>query len=177
MQNIIKRYDRQLRTYGLDTINNFNKSSILIMGSSNSYITEICKNAALSGINTIYIINYLKCYINLNELNPYINIINVNDYFQNQKVTILIVDNYEKEYINKLNEYTRSINSSLIILFPYKIGGTIFVDFGENHLITKLNDEIINNVTLKNIDNNGIVYSISKHNYQSDYISASSIPL
>ena len=58
MENMLKRYDRQLRTYGMDSITNFNDSSILIIGSSKNYITEICKNAALSGINTIYITKY-----------------------------------------------------------------------------------------------------------------------
>ena len=96
----IKRYDRQLRTYGFDTMNNFNKSSILIMGSLNSYITEITKNAALSGINSIYIYNIniseYKTYIQLNDLNPHVNIINVNNYEQKQNITIFI--NSENTY-------------------------------------------------------------------------------
>ena len=149
MQDIIKRYDRQLRTYGFDTINNFNKSSILIMGSINSYITEITKNASLSGINTIFIYNFniseYKAYIELNNLNPHVKIINTNNYEQKQNVTIFIVseDIYTLDFITNLNNYTININSSLIILFPYKIGGNIFVDFevGKPRLGFKYADE------------------------------------
>lgn len=176
MQDIIKRYDRQLRTYGFDTINNFNKSSILIMGSINSYITEITKNASLSGINTIFIYNFniseYKAYIELNDLNPHVKIINTNNYEQKQNVTIFIIseNTYNLDFINNLNNYTRNINSSLIILFPYKIGGNIFVDFGASHVITDMNDEVINNVAIKNIGVNGIVKTITNHNYNLDNI-------
>jgi len=170
MEDIIKRYDRQLRTYGFDCIKSLNESSILIISSHIGYITEITKNAALSGINTIYIYECIlqeKSYINLNDLNPYVKIKFINNYQQNQKVTIYIENSIFK--ISEINDYTRKINSSLIILFPNKIGGNIFVDSGELHYITNINDEIIENVEIKTIDEDGLVSSINNHNYESNF--------
>jgi molybdopterin/thiamine biosynthesis adenylyltransferase len=163
----MERYDRQLRTYGFNTLNIVNKISILISSISNKYTMEICKNAALSGINIIYIINTFEPYISLQDLNPNIKIIFVNNYMQNQDFTILITDNYNN--IQNINNYTRNINSKLIILFPYNIGGDIFIDAGD-HLINDITDNVIDDITLKNIDNNGIVTTINKHNYQNEFI-------
>jgi hypothetical protein len=167
MEYNMERYDRQLRTYGLNTLNIVNKISILISSISNKYTMEICKNAALSGINIIYIIDTFESYINLQDLNPNIKIIFVNNYMQNQDFTILITDNYYN--IQNINNYTRNINSKLIILFPYNIGGDIFID-ACNHLINDITDNVIDDITLKNIDNNGIVTTINKHNYQNEFI-------
>ena len=111
MENL---YDRQLRTYGMDAVKNISSSSVLIYGLMGGYATEIGKNLALSGINTIYLYDenniteldtetgfyYDKKNINenrskvlankLQELNPYISVKSTDNYKLDQQVTILI---------------------------------------------------------------------------------------
>jgi molybdopterin/thiamine biosynthesis adenylyltransferase len=171
MENIIKRYDRQLRTYGIDTINNINQSSILIICDIEDFLIELIKNASLSGINKIYVLttNNFKSYINLNEINPYINIYFIDNYKLNQNITIFI-NNDNNKFIEEINNYTRYIKSSLIVLFPYNYGGYIFIDNNENYIITDKYDIIYEDIIIQNIDDNGIVSTIINHNYQNDDI-------
>ena len=141
-------YDRQNRTYGIDTLNQINKSYILLIeNNSNKLETEIYKNLILSGIN---ILNYN------------------NNYKQNQNITILI--NSNNEFIKEINIYTRSINSKLICIFTYGFGGDIFIDAGNIHYINDILSESIDDVVINNIDRNGIITCYTPHNFQSEFI-------
>ena len=179
----INLYDRQIRTYGMDAVNKLNTSSVLIYGLKGGYGTEIGKNLALSGINIfLYDIDtiteddldtgfYYKetnkscaqvLCSKLQELNPYISVKVVNDYNQNQDVTILI--NQNKELIERMNK------SKLVALFSKGVGGSIFVDAKENHLITDTTGETIDPVQISEIKNNKI-YTNESFDFQTgDYI-------
>ena len=181
-------YDRQIRTYGLDACNKILSSSVLVINLSKGLGTEICKNLVLSGINTLYLYDnelineedLLTGYYYKNigetrsielknkliELNPNVNIISVDNYKQNQLVTIII--NKENDYIHKVNDYTRFINNKLIVLFSSGLKGSIFVDANINHIINDINGEYHEPIQIKDIDNEGIVYTIEPHNLQSD---------
>ena len=52
----MNKYDRMLRTYGINAAKNIQSSTVYIMGLKKGYAGEICKNLALTGINTIYLI-------------------------------------------------------------------------------------------------------------------------
>uniref|UniRef100_A0A6C0H836 Ubiquitin-activating enzyme E1 C-terminal domain-containing protein n=1 Tax=viral metagenome TaxID=1070528 RepID=A0A6C0H836_9ZZZZ len=163
-------YDRQIRTYGHNVINKIHNSSILILGLENKYIYEISRLLILSNINKIYLYNPINKPFNKNNLEDLlelnINIKIVTNYKQDQHITIII--NQLSDYIIEINNYTRIINSKLIVLFSYNIGGHIFVDAGSEHIINDINGEIIDNVQLKSISINGLVTSIENHNFQTN---------
>ena len=161
-------YDRQIRTYGRNVNNKILNSSILIVGLENKYIYEIGRLLILSNINNIFLYNSKNEQFNNNNLKDLlelnINIKIVENYKQNQNITIII--NQLLDYIIEINQYTRIINSKLIVLFSYNIGGHIFVDAGPEHIINDITGETIDNVQLKSISLNGLVTSIENHNFQ-----------
>jgi len=163
-------YDRQIRTYGRNVNNKILNSSILIIGLENKYIYEISRLLILSNINNIFLYNSKNEQFNNNNLKDLlelnINIKIVKNYKQNQNITIII--NQLLDYIIEINQYTRIINSKLIVLFSYNIGGHIFVDAGPEHIINDITGETIDNVQLKSISLNGLVTSIENHNFQTN---------
>ena len=52
----MNKYDRMLRTYGLSATQLLQSGCVYIVGLKRGFAGEICKNLALSGINTIYLI-------------------------------------------------------------------------------------------------------------------------
>jgi molybdopterin/thiamine biosynthesis adenylyltransferase len=132
----INLYDRQIRTYGLESLKKITNSSVLIFGLNKGLGTEISKNLTLSGIKNIYLYDDNDIITNddletgyyynnnlgqsktntlinkLQELNPNVTIKSVIDYKQSQNVTILI--NQSIELIKIVNNYTRLINGEPI---------------------------------------------------------------
>ena len=181
-------YDRQIRTYGIDACKKLINSSVLIINLSKGLGTEVCKNLVLSGIKTLYLYDneeinskdiitgyYYKTIGDnrsitlkkkLSELNPNVNIICVDNYKQNQMVTIVI--NKDIDYVNEINDYTRSINNKLIVLYSYNLSGCIFVDANTNHNINDIDGQIISPIQIKNIDSYGNVSTLGPHEFQSN---------
>ena len=52
----MNKYDRMLRTYGLSATQLLQSGCVYIVGLKRGFAGEICKNLALSGINTIYLV-------------------------------------------------------------------------------------------------------------------------
>jgi ubiquitin-activating enzyme E1 len=187
MENL---YDRQLRTYGMDAVKNISSSSVLIYGLMGGYATEIGKNLALSGINTIYLYDenniteldtetgfyYDKKNINenrskvlankLQELNPYISVKSTDNYKLDQQVTILI--NQDIDFVIKMNNYTRSINTKMVCLYSKSISGVVFCDAGQEHIVSDTTSENIENVNIGSISEDGLVILIpnTTHDFQ-----------
>lgn len=181
-------YNRQNKTYGYNTLNIINNSSILIHGLHSGYGTEICKHLVLSGVKYIYLyddrvvnetdMNTGYYYNIINEkytdalqknmidLNTDVSIIPVTTFRCNQDITILI--DTSLEIIEEINNYTREINKKLICLFTYGIGGCIFVDAGNNHIIYETSSEVYNDIQIENMNNYGIIYCIDNHGLQND---------
>jgi len=176
-------YDRLIRTFGLESINKCNSSSILIIGLEGCLATDICKNLVLFGIKNIYLydLNIInendiqKGYyyneedlglirsqvlsLKFNDINKDCNILHVNSYDMNQDITIII--NQSIEFINSL-----SLNK-LIILFSYNLSGVLFVDVGNEYLISDFKGEHIEPIQINNITESGLVICTTYHNLQS----------
>ena len=157
-------YDRQLRTYGLDTLDYINNSSVLIFGSNTNVKYEICKNLLLSGINTLYLSELPKKSIQ--DFNSSSSILLKNTYNQDQTITILI--DYDNDEIQEINNYTRNNNTKLILLFTYGFGGDIFVDAGNEYIIKDVMPNNNSPIIINKIENNGIIKSCLFHNLESN---------
>lgn len=185
MNNIdIEYFDREIRTYDLNSIYKLNNSSVLIYGLEKGLATEISKNLILCGIKELYLYDeqkinnfdietgyfYSKDNINqirstvltnkLKNINRYSNIYNVDNYEMNQDITILI--NQPVKLVKKISKYCRTNNMKLIVLWSKGLSGVLFVDAGINHSIyydTKITQ-------ILNINNLGYITCTSNHNLQ-----------
>ena len=164
-------YDRQIRTYGMDAVLKMTSSSVLIYGLEGGLATEVGKNLALGGIKNIYLFDDESVitetdlltgyyYINslgdnrakvlsfkLQELNNNCLIHTTKELNNNQNVTIFINKEYKEVTSKVVVLYSRYINE-------FGANGCIFVDAGDNHIITDLTGEIFHPVHIKSINNN-----------------------
>jgi len=181
----INLYDRQIRTYGTEAVKMMASSSITIIGLEGGLGTEIAKNLALGGIKTIHlydneIVNQkdMECgyYYSLEhisrseqlrpkvqELNQYVNIEVIKDKDKIDKNSILIFVNQSLDSIKEFD------SNKMIVVFSKGVAGSIFVNAGENHLITDVMGENIEPVQIGSIDSKGKVLcaQFNSHNYQS----------
>lgn len=188
-------YDHQIRTYGLEAMNKINSSTVLIYGLAQGLGTELGKNLTLAGIKHLYLYdNYLVneqdlitgyYYSNLDygksrsdlltsklqDLNPLITVKSVNDYKQNQQVTIVINQSVDK--IKEINDYCRSKNTKMIVLWSKGVSGVIFVDAGENHLVIDKYNQEINSVQISQVTETGTVQCVA--NYFHDFHSGDTV--
>ena len=165
------KYDRQIRTYGIESIRYLDSSNVYILNPDDSLSTEIGKNLALSGVRNIHIYdnNSLELKDYLVDLNPSINIKLFNDYNDIIKGSIIVVVNncYEDIIKNDVLKTLRNQNECKIIYgWENHYSGTVYVDVGDNHHITIPNDF---KYEMKQIDKivDNIVY-IEKHGYNND---------
>jgi len=153
----IEYFDREIRTYDLNSINKLNTSSVLIYGLEKGLSTEISKNLILCGIKNIYLcdeekineqdletgylyskedINHIRSHVlmkKLQNINRYSNIFSVDNYKKNQNVTVLINQSVDK--VKEISNYCHIENIKLIVLWSKGISGVLFVDAGLNHTI------------------------------------------
>lgn len=122
--------------------------NILIVSENKNYADYISKNITLNNIYRLSTISLIQNNIKI-----------CNNYKQNQDITILINQNID--YIKEINNYTREINSKLIILFIDGINGTIFIDYGLNYNYLEYDNY---NVTIQNILNDGSIICFDNHN-------------
>lgn len=187
-------YDRQIRTYGYEAVKKITSSSVVIIGLENGLATEIVKNLALGGIKQIYLfdnenINYKNIetgfyYSDTNigeirsnvlskkvkELNPYVNIIVIKYEEEIPDSSILIIVNQSPE---KIIYYEKKFSSRMICTFSTGVAGMVFVNAGENHIITDSMGENIEPVQIGSVDSSGKVLCAqhNRHEFQTgDYI-------
>lgn len=180
----IEYFDRQIRTYDLNSITKLNTNSVLIYGLEKGLSTEISKNLILSGIKQIYLYDenkicdndletgYLYCKEDigqprsqvltrkLQKINRSTNILSVNNYKKSQDVTILINQSVDK--VKEISYYCRNENIKLISIWSKGISGVLFVDAGLNHHVY-YETQIIQ---ISNINKSGRVSCLSNHNLQ-----------
>ena len=183
MDNIdINLYSRQLKAYGMETMKDLSKLTILIIGMRGLGL-EACKNLMLSGPGEINIYDCNKCTINdlssnyyineddvkegkrrdeaslnkLKQLNKYVNlaIMEGDDIFKNLKKynVILITEIMEDNILIKLNEACRGFNIGFIYSCSFGISGFIFVDFGKDFINKDPNGFEIQSFMIKNVTN------------------------
>ena len=56
----IKKYDRQIRTYGLNASNKITQSTVYLYGLEGGLGTEVAKNITLTGVNKLVLIDENK---------------------------------------------------------------------------------------------------------------------
>ena len=159
-------YNKQIRTLGFEAFNKINSSSILIYGLEKGLGTEISKNLVLMGIKNLYLYDnqqinkqdletgyfYSEKNIELSrsnilmsklqEISNNTNIQSVDNY--DQKIDVMIIINQSVEKIQEISIYCRLNNIKLIVLWSKGVSGVIFIDAGDNHLITDKYDNIEN---------------------------------
>jgi ubiquitin-activating enzyme E1 len=187
----------QSLTYGIEANTKLMSGSVLIYGLDKGLSTEISKNLCQSQIKNIYLCDnnnvteqdletgyyYSKekigssrsitLAINLSYHYPCTVISAVKNYRFNQDVTIVV--NQSVEIVKEISEYCRSKSIKLIVVWSKGISGTIFVDAGENHIITDKTDKDIDPVQIVKITELGKV-ECSYHEYQTgDFITFSNL--
>ena len=157
-------YDRQIRTFGKDATLKINSSSVTIIGLEKGLATEIAKNLALCGIKNLHFydellinesdlitgyyyslkdINHKRCDIlkeRITELNPQVQIICNTPEYLNQSNVIICV-NQSNENIIKYNNICRLNNTKFINLQSSNNEGILFVDAGDNHVVSNITGE------------------------------------
>ena len=176
----MNKYDRVLRTYGLESVLRITQSNVYILGLDNGYAGEICKNLALSGIKSIHLIgNELitsKCLMyrnigescssalsrNILELNSMVEVKCLDKLDTIIENSVLVTINHTIDQTIEINNKCRSYNCKLVSLTSNGFSGSIFVDCIE-HTVFDTTGENKESVTIKDITKTGIVYC--DHNF------------
>ena len=169
----MNKYDRILRTYGIDAVNKIQSSTLYIIGLKKGYAGEICKNLALTGINTIYLVGNevideddLKCWCYTNKKIGTKCAIVLSEYIRelNSMVNTIIVDNIEVLIHNSctvvinnsiidtinINKKCRLYHSKMVYLLCSGFAGSVFVDCIE-HTVMDLTGEKKDIIQIKDI--------------------------
>ncbi len=175
-------YSRQIRAYGIDTMKELTKLSILIVGMRGLGL-ETAKNLILAGPKEVNIFDPQICSINdlgsnyyINEsdvkegkrrdeaslkelikLNPYVNlsIMEGDNIFENIKKynVVIITEMMNENDLIELNEQARLNKIAFIYSCVLGISGFIFSDFGENFTIKDNNGLELKSYIIQNITN------------------------
>ena len=189
----LELYDRQIRTFGKDASIKINSSSVSIFGLDKGLGTEIAKNLALCGIKKLYFydenkintddletgyyyckedIGSLRCCIlknKINELNSQVEII-CNSYSQLSETNIIICVNQSSENIIKYNTFCRENNKKFISLQSSNNKGILFIDAGNEHIISNITGENYEPIQVLSCDNEFNIIT-NEHEFQTgDYI-------
>ncbi len=177
----IDLYSRSIKTFGVETMVELSKLSILIIGMRGLGV-EVAKNISLSGPKTIDIFDPEICSINdmgsnyyinreniekkqrrdeasaasLSKLNNYVKIImNGNDIFRNLKLynVIIVTEIMETSFLININEECRKNNIAFIYGCSLGLSCFVFSDFGEKFVVKDGNGEEIKTFVIKNITN------------------------
>lgn len=178
----IELYSRSIKAYGIETMLELGKLSILVVGMRGLGV-EITKNLLLAGPKCIDIYDPEICTINdisanyyinleniekkqrrdessivlLSELNKYVklSIMNGDDIIKNMKLynVIIITEFMETSFLEKIDEECRKNNIAFIYGCCLGLCCFVFSDFGENFIIKDKNGEEKKTFVIKNISN------------------------
>ena len=178
----INLYSRQIKAYGIETMKDLSKLTILIIGIRGLGL-EVAKNLILSGPKEVNIYDPHKCTIsdlgtnyyinekdviegkrrdiaslsNLCQLNSYVtlSIMEGDDIFKNLKKynVIVISEIMDENTLIKLDEDCRNNNIGFIYSCSFGISGFIFSDFGKNFFIKDPNGVEKKSYIIKNVTN------------------------
>ena len=170
--NDINRYDRQIRTFGIEASIRIQASNVYIIGLKDGYAAEICKNLALSGVNTINIVDmgetiekmdsyyYKNSSIHtfhstllknlINEMNSMVKV-NIKHNIDNiSNNSIMIVINMNLEKASEYNIICRKNNCKMVHMMCNGLAGSIFVD-AIDHTVMDTSGENKESIMVKNI--------------------------
>jgi molybdopterin/thiamine biosynthesis adenylyltransferase len=180
----MNKYDRVLRTYGLESMHLIAQSNIYIIGLHGGYAGEICKNLALSGIKTITLIGtetiesndkqssiyyrnekigekcstlLAKSIVELNSMVEVKCFDTLDELIKNS--VVVTINNIDAIEINNL---CRLYKCKLVALFSNHFTGSIFVDCIEQ-TVYNTDGENKASVNIKDMTNTGIIYC--DHNF------------
>ena len=176
-------YSRQIKTFGIETMNKLQNLKILIIGMRGLGV-EIAKNIILSGVKEVKILDQnitqiedlgsnfflseenlgkprdISCLLKLKELNSYVNV----DIFrgnleENINIFDVIVISQIKNinYLFSLNQKCHDRNVKFIYCLNLGLSSFIFSDFGNTHIITDPSGKEKKIYYIENIDKSGII--------------------
>ena len=170
----MNKFDRQIRTFGLNASQRLQNGTVYIVGLKGGYAGEICKNLALSGINTINLVgnetidmmdmtssmyyrnsiighsNSSTLYEHINELNPMVKVNMMESIESITPNSVVVVINMDLDTAIEMNLMCRKYNSKMIYLIVKGLSGSIFVDCIE-HTTMDMSGEIKEMVQIKDI--------------------------
>lgn len=169
--NIDDLYDRQVRTFGIDSIKNFNSSSVYIFNICETS-NEVIKNLALMGVKNIFIPEFDHVEMNsfyyndkynhndiikyINELNPSINIQTYKKENDEIKNSIIVIINHSINRIKSKYDEMISNNNKIIMGWCDSKDSCIFVDVGDSHTISVPDDNTFEDIKIIRIINNTV---------------------
>ena len=154
-------YSRQIKTYGLETMEKLRNLKVLIVGMRGLGV-EIAKNIILSGVKQVKINDEHDCKINdlgsnfflseecigkprdissltkLKELNPYVDVDIFRGNLEDKIIDfdiIIITEIMNTENLFKINDKCHNNNVGFIYSLALGLSGFIFCDFGPKHII------------------------------------------
>jgi len=176
----MNKFDRQIRTFGLNASQRLANGVVYIVGLKGGYAGEICKNLAMSGINTINLVgmetidmidihssmyyhnstvgcsNSMILQQHINELNSMVKVNRLTCIDTLQPNSVVIVINMMLDKAIEINMMCNKYNSKMIYMMVSGLAGTIFVDATCQHITTDLSGEIKDIVQIKDIVGNTI---------------------
>lgn len=182
-------YDRQIRTFGKEATLKINSSSVTIIGLEKGLSTEIAKNLALCGIKNLHFydnalinetdlitgyyysvndINFMRCDIlkkKITELNPQVQIVS-NNYNNLLDSDVIICINQPHEQIIEFNNICRKHNIKFVNLQSSNNKGILFVDAGDNHVVSNITGENYEPIQVLSCDKE-FNFTTNNHDFQS----------
>ena len=176
-------YSRQIKTYGLETMEKLRNLRVLIVG-MRGLGAEIAKNIILSGVKQVKINDENDCKINdlgsnfflseeyigkprdksslpkLKELNPYVDVDIFRGNLEDKIIDfdiIIITEIMNTENLFKINDKCHNNNVGFIYSLALGLSGFIFCDFGPKHIIIDPSGKEKQLYFVKNIDKNGVI--------------------
>lgn len=155
-------YDRQIRTYGLDASTKLHSSIVYIIGTNNPYTMEVCKNLALTGVNTINLIGtFDSIQAIIQDLNPSIIINQYIEFGAFIENSCVVVINKPLDEAITINKKARECKAKTVYLNSNGFAGMVFVD-AVNHTYSLGRDT--NSITVKKIIKN--LVAADNHNFE-----------
>jgi ubiquitin-activating enzyme E1 len=177
----LSKYDRQLRTFGIEATQKINNSVVYLIGLEGGLGTEVAKNLVLSGIKQLNLYDnslvskrdiefgyfYDESMLNkkrteclipfLQELNPYTKINHFTDFNFEENSTVIIC-NIVLNMASNINLEARRFNCKTVYVFAKGAAGYVFVDALTNHIVYDLDGENIEPIEVTNILDDGKVF-------------------
>lgn len=177
----IKKYDRQIRTYGLTASNKITQSTVYLYGLEGGLGTEVAKNITLTGVNKLVLIDKNRVdqldiefgYFyteddkdknrvdvlqkKLFELNSSIKIECCNNNFNFSLIddnSTVVLTNISCDEAIEINNIVREKGCKTVFSNAKGLGGLIFVDVQE-HIVFDLTDNIFEPIEINNISKFG----------------------
>jgi ubiquitin-activating enzyme E1 len=181
-------YDRQIRTFGKEATLKINSSSVTIIGLEKGLGTEIAKNLALCGIKNLHLfddlpitesdlqtgyyysekdVKYARSSVlrkKIIDLNPQVHII-CDSYDNLKDSNVIVCVNQTVDKIVRYNNLCRKNNIKFISLQSSNNTGILFVDAGDNHVVSNITGENYEPIQVLSCDKE-FTFTTNGHEFQ-----------